>query len=432
VLKDILHTVGTRYFVAFLNLILIFVNAKVLGLKGVGMIGIIWASVNIVVMLNSVLSGSTIVYFVNRFPIYLIYPISIIWIFLGSVLGCLAMQLLGLLPDGYFWDIYLITVLYSMAIANSRFLLAKDQITGFNLVSIIQGGLLFFILLYFYFVAGKKEVSSYVWGLYITNILAFIVSLVLLLPFLLKKESGKIENTISIFSLLKKMFSYGLWGSADNIAEVCTSRLNYFFVERFVGLGSVGLLDVGTKVSESVWNISRSVAYIEYNRVAKETETEIQKLITLQLFKFIFCAMVLVMGCVLLIPEWVYTEYLFSHEFIGVRKVIIALSVGIIMAGCNSILSHYFIGSGKIKYSTISSCLGLVTLVLLGLLLIPIYGVIGSAVSTSIAFTVMLLFSLITFIKQTKSTYKDFLPTKEDVKALKKFLKRSNSTIQPN
>ena len=79
------------------------------------------------------------------------------------------------------------------------------------------------------------------------------------------------------------MFAYGLWAGADGLAETCTTRLNYFLIQRFAGLGSVGLLDAGTKISESVWNISRSVSFIEYSSVAKTSEATEQKRITLQI-----------------------------------------------------------------------------------------------------------------------------------------------------
>ena len=170
----------------------------------------------------------------------------------------------------------------------------------------------------------------------------------MLVPYFLKetsRSSGK-----SLYGLLKEMFAYGLWAGADGLAETCTTRLNYFLIQRFAGLGSVGLLDAGTKISESVWNISRSVSFIEYSSVAKTSEATEQKRITLQLFKLTFCALALVMGCILLVPEWIYTDYLFSAEFKGIRKVIGGLSIGIVALGCNSIISHYFIGSGKIRY----------------------------------------------------------------------------------
>ena len=108
----------------------------------------------------------------------------------------------------------------------------------------------------------------------------------------------------------------------------------------------------------------------------------------------------------------------FSAEFKGIRKVIGGLSIGIVALGCNSIISHYFIGSGKIRYSTASSCVGLIALLISGFLLIPSYGVVGSAITTSIAFTSMLVFSLTVFSRQTLTRWNEFLPDKKRLPSL--------------
>ncbi|GAB6394995.1 MAG: polysaccharide biosynthesis C-terminal domain-containing protein [Bacteroidales bacterium] len=410
-LKDILGTVCTRYLIALLNLALIVVNAKVLGIEGVGFIGLFWASISINVTVNSIFSGNTIVFFLGKYPVRTLFPIAVAWAFAGSALGCCAMYVLGLLPEGYAGDVYGITVLHSLAIANSRFLLGKDRIGGFNLTNLLQGGGLFFIVLYFYYVAQRQVIGAYIWGLYLTNGIALLASMLLLLPHLTGKEPAGAK---SFFAIVKEMFVYGLWGSADNIAETCAMRLNYFLVERFGGLGSVGLLDAGTKISESVWNISRSVASIEYNRIAKTTVLGGQKKITLRLLKLTFAAVAVVMALILLAPEWIFTDYLFNRGFEGIRGVIAALAGGIVAMGCNHILSHYFIGSGRVKYSTASSCIGLITLLLAGSALIPAYGVTGAALGASIAFLAMSLFSLTMFIRQTGCTFRDFLPCRDN------------------
>lgn len=426
-LKKILGTIGTRYLIAFLNLALIFVNAKVLGVEGVGMIGLIAAAVNIAVIFNGILSGNTIVYFMNKYSMQTIFLPAYGWTLIGSAVACGCMSVAGILPEGYETDIYLLSVLTSLVTANARFLLGKDNITGFNLTFVIQGGLLFFILFAFYYLADWKEVRSYVYGMYITNGIAFVASLILLEPYFSnwKEIAGKVETTGKIrkkralFPILREMFSYGLWSSADNLAEVCTTRLNYFLIQRFLGLGSVGLLDAGTKISESVWNISRSVSFIAYSHVARADKAEVQRRITVQFFKLTFCAIAFVICLILLIPEWVYTDYLFSVEFKGMRKVIFGLSVGVVAFGCNSILSHYFIGSGKIRYSTASSCVGLVTLLIGGAVFIPAYGITGAAVSSSLAFTAMLIFSFTVFTRLTSTRFRDFIPDRNDYKYIR-------------
>lgn len=422
-LKKILETIGTRYVIAILNLALIFINAKTLGVRGLGLAGILLASVNIVVMFNGILSGNTIVYFMNRYSMRTIFIPAYLWTLIGSAIACLCMQGLGLIPDGYGWTVYLLSVLMSWVAANSRFLLGKDRITGFNITFMLQGGVLFFVLLYFYYIRQEQEVEAYIRGLYITNGVAFLFSLFLLLPGLfapvVTNKGGK-----SYAAMLKEMFAYGLWGSADNMAEILTTRLNYFLIQRFGGLNNVGLLDAGTKISESVWHISRSISFIEYGSVAQTNEAARQKRITLQLFKLTFCAVTLATLCMLFIPEWVYTDYLFSAQFKGIRQVIAGLSVGIVALGCNSILSHYFIGSGQIRYSAGSSAIGLLSLSMVGYGLIPWQGVVGAAISSSIAFCMMLVFSMAVFCRKTGTHLTEFLPDATDFAFLKEYLKK--------
>jgi O-antigen/teichoic acid export membrane protein len=412
-LKKILATIATRYLVAALNLLLIFINGKALGVHGMGLVGVIYASANIAAIFNSILCGNTIVYYMNRYPLRYVFWPACVWAFAGSAVACGAMELFGALPSGFGLEVYGLSVLLSLVTVHSRILLGKDRIKSFNATFMIQGGMLFFILLYLYYVAGKQDAQGYLWGLYLTNGLAWIVSLSLLCPVFFRRTKES-PPAIPLLRLLREMFVYGLWSSADNLAEGLTTRLNYFLLQRMGGYGQVGLLDAGTRISESVWHVSRSISFISYSQTAKTSDPEIQRQLTLRFFKWTYCALLLMTGVILLIPEWVYTDYLFSAEFQGIRKVIQGLSAGIIALGGNSILSHYLIGTGKVRYSTACSCVGLAALLLAGYFLIPAYGVFGSAVSTSIAFSAMLLFSLTVFVRQTHTRLRELLPSKGD------------------
>lgn len=408
--KNLLGTIGARYLVAILNLVLIVVNGKVLGLEGVGLIGILISSVNIVVIFCGILSGNTLVYFMNRYSIRTLFPIAYGWSILIALLVCGLMWFLQLIPEGYFTTILLLTLLNSFVTANARFLLGKDRIKAFNLVYILQGVSLFLILLFLYFGVDRPNVGSYILATYVSNLLALLLSFVWIKGYLKEKEEKRIVRR----SIIREMFGYGLWASLDNLAENLTTRLNYFLLQSFGGLGSVGLLDSGTKISESVWHISRSVSLLEYNSVARTNQMNEQKRITLQLFKFTFFALLLVMGIIACIPEWVYTEILLKPEFVGIRKIILCLSIGIVAFGCNNVLSHFFIGSGRIRLSAYCSLIGIVILAVVSLLLTPMYGAWGAAISCSIAFSGMLLFSLLTFLRITQSYFSEFMVSIED------------------
>ena len=422
--KDIIQTIGARYFVAFLNLLLIFINSKVLGLEVMGMVGLIFASANLVATFNSILCGNTIVYFMNRYNLRCVFYPAYGCAFAGSAVVCMLMYFLHLLPEGYEVAVFCLAVLISLFTANSMMLLGKDRVNAFNFMFILQGALLFLLLIGMYYIFDYKNIRAYLTGLFGAYIIACLYSFIRLLPYLLKKKDRTVNQPFTLVAVLKEMVLYGMWSSADNLAEGLTTRLNYFLVQNTGGYGNVGLLDSGTKLSESVWHISNSVSYIEYNSVSKTTDKQEQKRVTLRLFKLTYCALLAVMSIVVCVPEWVYTDYLLTPEFAGIRNVILGLSVGIVAFGSNRILSHYFIGSGKIKYSACCSILGLLVLLASGLILIPLYGIVGAAVTCSMAYGCMLLFSLGVFMKQTDTTLRELLPAKEDWNELLKKLHR--------
>ena len=410
--KNILGTVGARYLVALLNLLLIFVNAKVLGAEGLGLVGILIASINLVTTFNSIFCGGTIVYFMHRYSLRDVFIPAYLWAIFGSMLATAVLALAGMFPLGYLLDVYLLSLTGSLITANSRFLLGQDRVGAFNLIFMIQGGLLCPVLLFLYFILGLKDAEAYLYGLYVANLSALGCSLWWLyrdLRFCLLQTSRTSLHW-------REMLVYGLWGNVDNLAEVCTTRINYFFIRRFLGFAGVGLLDGGTRISESVWHINRSIGFIEYSRVARTNDVNEQKQLTLRFFKLTFGAVTLAICGILLLPEWIYTDYLFSAEFVGMRKVIVGLSVGIVALACNSILSQYFVGTGRVRWSVGCSFLGLFSLLISGYWLMPLYGVVGAAVSCSIAYCSMLTFSLIVFCRVSGTHWTEFRITKSDIR----------------
>ena len=131
-MKDVLSTIGTRYLIAILNLGLIFINSKVLGVAGVGWVGLILAATNIVGVFCGILAGNTIVYFMNRYVLRPIFFSAYCWTFVGAAVACGVMFGMGLLPEGYEVEVYGLAVLTTGVTVNSRILLGKNQITAFN------------------------------------------------------------------------------------------------------------------------------------------------------------------------------------------------------------------------------------------------------------------------------------------------------------
>lgn len=402
-LKKILATVGTRYVIAALNLVLMLINSRVLGRHGMGLAGVVYASANVAVMFASVLCGNTIVYFMRTKRLSVVVSAAYVWALAGSGLACGVMAAVGMLPAGYGWAVFGLAVLLSLVNVHLRVLLGWDRIRAFNAVFLLQGAGLFVVLLGLYYVAGWRDVAGYVWGLYLTNLASWVVSLAVMM----RGVTHPLRYAIDARTWLRdvrEMFAYGLWSSVDNLAENLSARLNYFFLQRFGGYGSVGLLDVGTRVSESLWHISHGVSFIAYGEITRATDAERQRRLTLRLLPPTMGALTVAMGVVLCIPEWVYTEWLFTPEFTGIRSVIAGLSVGIVAFGGNRILSHYFIGTGRVRVSAACSCVGLALLCASAAVMVPRWGVVGAAGASSVAYVGMFLFSVVAFVRIARTS----------------------------
>lgn len=66
----------------------------------------------------------------------------------------------------------------------------------------------------------------------------------------------------------------------------------------------------------------------------------------------------------------------------------------------------------------ISSAIGLVFTVGLGLLIVPRYGILGAAATASVSYTISTIYQLVVFIRMTQLKARDFILTAAEIKLL--------------
>ena len=102
------------------------------------------------------------------------------------------------------------------------------------------------------------------------------------------------------------------------------------------------------------------------------------------------------------------------------------MSFGIIAVAVNSMLSHFFSGTGRPYINTIGSVIGLVLTLSLGLILIPSYGIYGAAITASLSYLASLIFQFIAFTAITKTTVSEYFIKKADfrfiIEELRKYM----------
>jgi len=237
-------------------------------------------------------------------------------------------------------------------------------------------------------------------------------------------------------ALLREMVGLGFWIQLANLAQLLTYRLNYYFIEGFVGRKSLGIYELGTRLSEAVWIFPKSICLVQYARISNCHEEQYTKQLTLGLLKIVF---VFSMAAVLVL--WAlpaeFIAWVFGPEFSESKSVICSLLPGIVSLSCMSVLAHHFAGYGKYWINAVGSVIGLVITAAFGLFLLP-----GAAESghllvlrtagwiSSGAYTASLLFTLICFIRFTSAKGRDFLITRADWVLLKDILAERFSNLR--
>jgi O-antigen/teichoic acid export membrane protein len=266
----------------------------------------------------------------------------------------------------------------------------------------------FMVLIFWLFILQKREVISYIIGLYASYLFAFSGSLIIILA---RAKWGTIKGMPGV---LKEIFRYGSIMQTGNILQFFNYRLSYYLIEIFMGRAALGVYSVGVQLSESAWLVSRSISLVQYSRISNEKDLNFAARLTLSLTKvsFLITACCIAMLYILLI---LFFPLIFAPEFNPVKLIIASLSTGILAFSVSIILSPYFSGIGKPGQNTIAAAIGLLFTLISGWILIPRFGFIGAGLSATISYSFATLYQFIVFCKLSGFTPADFLMTKNDI-----------------
>ena len=406
-IRNIIGTVSTRLISAFISLFTILLTGWFLGAGKMGTISLIILALTLIQMLNSFVGGSALVFLLPRTHLVKLFLPSYIWSIITSCLGSLILGLLHLIPPGYSWHVLVLSLLLSLSTVNFMILMGQERIKAYNTVSLIQVLSFFILLIFWMFVLHIQEVKSYLAGLFASYLIAFFLSLLMVMK---NAKWGELKNT---FQVIKEIFRFGTIMQMGNIFQFFNYRLSYYFIEFFMGIRAVGVYTMGVQLSESIWLVGRSISLVQYSRISNEKNEKYAARLTLDLVKISFI-ITFVAFCILYFLLILFFPLVFKPEFSQVKLIMTVLVFGILTFSVSIILSPFFSGIGKPIHNTISAAIGLVFTIVSGWLLIPRLGYVGAGISASISYTVATIYQFIVFLKISKVKARDFILTKSE------------------
>ena len=422
--KKIIGTIGTRSLTAVLAFTTWTLNANYLGPENVGTISLIILSVAIIQLFTNFFAGAALIYLTPRTGIYKLFIPAYAWSFLVTVLTAFVLLLIGrifpvmeIIPAGYFIPVLCLAWIMSFTSANSMLLLGLERVKLYNLISLAQAVMLFFILLLMLFGIRLLDVMAYYWAIFISYCLAMVMGLVMLYP------SFKKVPLTGMKELVKEILRFGTYVQVANIFQTMNYRLSLKFVDHYIGRGAVGILSLGMQLAEGLWLISRSIATVQYSRLSNAMNYDYSVRLTLTLAKITWVVTGFAMLILLVIPKFVFVA-IFTSKFGDVKLVIASLAIGIVTLSVSMIFSGFFSSINKPYHNTISSAIGFLFTVGMGLILIPKYGIMGAGIAATISYSFLTLYQFIVFSRMTKLRISDFMLTRSEIGLLFSELKK--------
>jgi len=408
-LRNIILTLGSRILITVIGFAVLLLTTRYLGAEGTGVIGLISASVSLIAIFSGFIGASSLVYLIPRHKFSILLVPSYLWAVLMVMAGSVVLSVFNLVPVEVIPPIAILGVLSSIGSINLIALVAKERIATNNSLSVLQALLNISLLSVFFLVLQTPTVEKYLYAMYISGAVLLVLEFLLIRRYFdrLRGTMGEVRETI------RSILQYGFLCQLGNVVQYLNYRVSFYLLNYFAGVAAVGIYSVGVTLSESIWIVGKSIALVQYARIANTDDLEYSRVLTLRLAKAGLLATTVLVGVLLVIPPGLFGT-IFGPDFSQVYFVIASMAVGNIAFGYTMMISHYFAGLGRYHVNTFASACGLVATGVLSVALIPAFGYIGAGITASISYGLTSLVQIWFFVRQSGTPVRELLPNRSD------------------
>ena len=205
-------------------------------------------------------------------------------------------------------------------------------------------------------------------------------------------------------------------------------RADFWFVEHFEGLESLGLYSVASNLGETLFLLPNTLGLVLLSFVADPETRERSTERTAMIARLFFVTMIV--GAVAISPfsSWFF-GFAFGPDFRDSGPIFNLLLWGIVPYSLATVLIGFLTGANQVRQVLVAASAGLILTLTLDVLLVPRFGMAGAAGARGVALNVMTWYLVIRFQRTTGIKYRDFLfPKAADLGEIARLLKRKDPT----
>lgn len=326
-------------------------------------------------LLPSLLGNTIAVSFIfGSFVIGLTWLIFFLWPTIQPVHGLLLIMALAWIPFG----------LAHMLMQN--LLLGIHKVRAFNISEIVTK-ILGITLIGLIVMSGNVTVEKIFLAGFITFFFTLPWMLWCLKPYI-------VSFPFPSFTVFKENIFYGLKAYLGAFFAFLVLRVDLLMVKHILGAQQAGYYSIAVTMTNVLFMLPVAIGTILFPKLSS-LSTELDKWILAKKVALLVGVMMVVIAGLAALLAAPLVRLLFGMAFLPVVIPFICLLPGIVMLSINSIYMNYFASMGMPLITVYSPAIAAIFNILLNLKIIPIFGVVGASIASTVSYGFMLIASII-------------------------------------
>jgi O-antigen/teichoic acid export membrane protein len=423
------QTLGRQFFALLLGLGTVTIIARILGPTGNGQYAITMLLPSFLASFLNLGIAPANVYYVGRHSVTPGTAIGVntrIWLVLavvGTTIGALAILFFGEVlfsgvPSSLLWIALLGFPLGLLQGYMASLLQAVQNFQRYNL-AIIASPVVLFVLVSISLLFGGGIVAVVISSV-IVHAVNLIITWSLIRPILLTDFKIDPDYRIDANNYAKEVVQYGYRAHLSNILAFINYRADVFLVNLLLNPAATGVYVIAVTMSEKLWVLSQAVSTVMLPRLSElHTEEITRRQLTPFMARWVLIITTLAAGLLAIVSPFLITM-LFGELYLDAVVPLLLLLPGIIMGSLSRVLANDIAARGRPELNMYTAVIVVITNIAGNFVLIPLMGLSGAALATTIAYSLNCIFRIWIYSSLSQNyCYKIFAFDSHDAKALR-------------
>jgi O-antigen/teichoic acid export membrane protein len=213
---------------------------------------------------------------------------------------------------------------------------------------------------------------------------------------------------------IKDVYHYGIKVYFANVIGFLNYRVELILLGYFLPMAVAGHYSIAVTLAEMLWLVSQSAGTLIFPMVSAEQDEERKKTFTPLVMRTVLG--ITIIGAVILffLADW-FIPLVYSKLYNPSVPLFKILLPGIVFVSGSRVLANDIAGRGKPILNTYVGGVGFLIQLVLNLSLIPLYGAIGAAWSSTIAYLILMVIQMAVYMRVSGNDLQSvILPRKMD------------------